>query len=126
MGQWSHAHQKYENQAVYQLVYTRAWEDEFVGTLADILAVCGYVPPTEIKDFWKLRVRRKNYVIYFLNFQVNISINVNFHSGKRDETTTIWMQETIRPTGNRAISLIVPGWLASIWTGASQNDVKLG
>ena len=33
----------------------------------------------------EMRVRRRNYVINFSNFQVNISINVKFHPGRRDE-----------------------------------------
>ena len=33
----------------------------------------------------EMRVRRRNYVIDFSNIQVNISINVKFHPGRRDE-----------------------------------------
>ena len=33
----------------------------------------------------EMRVRRRNHVIDFSNFQVNISINVKFHPGRRDE-----------------------------------------
>ena len=39
---------------------------------------------TEMKNV-EMRVRRRNYVIDFSNFQVNISINVKFHPGRRDE-----------------------------------------
>ena len=33
----------------------------------------------------QMPVHRRNYVIDFSNFQVNISINVKFHPGRRDE-----------------------------------------
>ena len=36
------------------------------------------VPPTGMKNV-EMRVRRRNYVIDFSNFQLNISINVKFH-----------------------------------------------
>ena len=42
------------------------------------------VPPTGMKNA-EMRMRRRNYVINFSNFQVNISINVKFHPGRRDE-----------------------------------------
>ena len=37
----------------------------------------------------EMRVRRRNYVISFSNFQVNISINIKFHPGRRDENYQI-------------------------------------
>ena len=42
------------------------------------------VPPTGMKNV-EMRMRRRNYVNDFSNFQVNISINVKFHPGRRDE-----------------------------------------
>ena len=42
------------------------------------------VPPTGMKNA-EMRMCRRNYVIDFSNFQVNISINVKFHPGRRDE-----------------------------------------
>ena len=42
------------------------------------------VPPTWVKNVG-MRMRRRNDVIDFSNFQVNISINVKFHPGRRDE-----------------------------------------
>ena len=42
------------------------------------------VPLTEMKNV-EMRMRRRNYVIDFSNFQVNISINVKFHPGRWDK-----------------------------------------
>ena len=43
-----------------------------------------FVPPTGMKNV-EMRVRRRNYVIDFSNFQVNISINIKFPHSRRDE-----------------------------------------
>ena len=42
------------------------------------------VPPTGMKNV-EMRTRRRNYVIDFSNFEVNISINVKFPHSRRDE-----------------------------------------
>ena len=41
----------------------------------------------------EIRIRARNYVIDFSNFQVNISINVKFHPGRRDENNHMNVRE---------------------------------
>ena len=55
-----------------------------LGKRAGIFPYEHSVPPTGMKNV-EMRMRRRNYVIGFSNFQVNISINVKFHPGRRDE-----------------------------------------
>ena len=43
----------------------------------------------------EMRMRRRNYVIDFSNFQVNISINVKFHPSRRDENNHMNAREII-------------------------------
>ena len=49
-------------------------------------------PPTGMKKV-EMRMRRRNYVIDFSYFQVNISINVEFHPGRRDENRNMYARE---------------------------------
>ena len=62
------------------------------GPLSEILADAADISPSGLefshKKCWKMknvemRMRRRNYVIDFSNFQVNISMNVKFHPGRR-------------------------------------------
>ena len=62
------------------------------------------VPPTGMKNV-EMRMCRRNYVIDFSNFQVNISINVKFHPGRRDENKDTNARE------------IYPAWRPSSVTG---------
>ena len=75
-----------------------------LGKRAGIFPYEHSVPPTGMKNV-EMRMRRRNYVIDFSNFQVNISINVKFHPGRRDENKDTNARE------------IYPAWRPSSVTG---------